>query len=329
MLADASGNPVNVFHYDAFGRILGRLDWSILGTSGSNWVSATSLNTVQPTQFLYAGEYWDEDLQLAYHRARYYSPNLGRFWTMDSDEGNQMRPRSLHKFLYAEADPINLRDPSGHSSLSDVAASIVGRATLAARSTGPFATGIRAAIGILTLASAAHDPEAFVASFESPNAAASVLALDAGFVLYYTKRAVNFTTGFVAARLEIQPAIEAVLAQSAQRVRQLDADALIGFRGSTARGYKGPHKNNDPFDPDHFDVDGFVVSDKLAAKIPKIRGARFADASSSPELAAEQQRIDGELRSKLKGLKDSDFTFRVFTYQEYYRKFKDGKLIED
>ena len=192
-----------------------------------------------------------------------------------------------------------------------------------------MATGVRVAFTVLTLASAAHDPAAFVASFESPNAAMGVLAADAGFVLYYSRRAVNFTTGFIAARMEVRPAVEEVLSQSAQRLRQLDPDVLVGFRGSVARGYKGPHKGNDPFDPNNFDVDGFVVSDKLAAKIPKIRGARFANAQNSPELAAEQQRIDGELRSKLKGLKDDDFTFRVFTYQEYFKKFKDGKLIEE
>ena len=329
MLTDNSGYPLHLFHYDAYGRLMGRLDWGFSGTNGGSWTAATTPLSNLPTQHLFAGEAWDNDLQLAYHRARYYSPNFGRFWTPDTYEGNQTRPQSLHRYAYAEANPANLLDPSGHSSLGDALTSMAIRASVAAKSTGPVATGVRVAFTVLTLASAAHDPAAFVASFESPNAAMGVLAADAGFVLYYSRRAVNFTTGFIAARMEVRPAVEEVLSQSAQRLRQLDPDVLVGFRGSVARGYKGPHKGNDPFDPNNFDVDGFVVSDKLAAKIPKIRGARFANAQNSPELAAEQQRIDGELRSKLKGLKDDDFTFRVFTYQEYFKKFKDGKLIEE
>jgi hypothetical protein len=49
-----------------------------------------------------------------YLRARYYRPELGRFWTMDSVEGNPNDPLSLHKYLYAHANPVNGVDPSGH-----------------------------------------------------------------------------------------------------------------------------------------------------------------------------------------------------------------------
>jgi hypothetical protein len=49
-----------------------------------------------------------------YLRARYYRPELGRFWTMDSVEGNPSDPLSLHKYLYAHADPVNRIDPSGN-----------------------------------------------------------------------------------------------------------------------------------------------------------------------------------------------------------------------
>jgi len=48
-------------------------------------------------------------------RARYLNPNTGRFWTMDSFEGSQTDPSSLHKYLYCEANPVNGWDPSGHS----------------------------------------------------------------------------------------------------------------------------------------------------------------------------------------------------------------------
>src|SRR5262249_41055754 len=38
---------------------------------------------------------------------------LGRFWTMDTNEGDPQAPPSLHKYLYAGADPIDRVDPSG------------------------------------------------------------------------------------------------------------------------------------------------------------------------------------------------------------------------
>lgn len=48
-----------------------------------------------------------------YLRARYYKPETGRFWTMDTYEGNKEEPLSLHKYLYCQVNPVNLTDPSG------------------------------------------------------------------------------------------------------------------------------------------------------------------------------------------------------------------------
>jgi RHS repeat-associated protein len=49
-------------------------------------------------------------------RARYMSPDTGRFQTMDSYEGDKSSPQSLHKYQYAENDPVNRLDPSGNIS---------------------------------------------------------------------------------------------------------------------------------------------------------------------------------------------------------------------
>jgi Restriction endonuclease fold toxin 5 len=46
--------------------------------------------------------------------ARWMNADSGRFWTMDTYQGNQEDPASLHKYLYAADNPVNLRDPSGH-----------------------------------------------------------------------------------------------------------------------------------------------------------------------------------------------------------------------
>jgi hypothetical protein len=47
-------------------------------------------------------------------RARYYSPQLGRFWTMDTFGGFQRDPLSLHKYTFCANNPVNAVDPSGH-----------------------------------------------------------------------------------------------------------------------------------------------------------------------------------------------------------------------
>lgn len=46
-------------------------------------------------------------------RARYLDIGSGRFWTMDTFEGNNEDPLSLHKYLYAANNPVDNMDPLG------------------------------------------------------------------------------------------------------------------------------------------------------------------------------------------------------------------------
>jgi len=95
LLTDSIGTVTDSYDYDAFGNI----------------VSSTG---VTPNEFLFAGEQFDSDLGLYYNRARYLNTATGRLWTMDTYEGSSTEPISLHKYLYAGADPANQTDPSGH-----------------------------------------------------------------------------------------------------------------------------------------------------------------------------------------------------------------------
>ena len=63
-----------------------------------------------PNNYLFAGEQFDPDLNLYYNRARYLNTSTGRFWSMDTDEGRDLEPFSLHKYLYASADPVDRLD---------------------------------------------------------------------------------------------------------------------------------------------------------------------------------------------------------------------------
>jgi RHS repeat-associated protein len=100
-LTGSAGTVTDTYVYDAFGIEIG-------GTASTvNW-------------YRYTGEQYDADLGMYYLRARYYKPELGRFWTMDSFEGHQTDPLSLHKYLYCHADPVNNTDPSGHFTITEM-----------------------------------------------------------------------------------------------------------------------------------------------------------------------------------------------------------------
>ncbi len=81
---------------------------------------ANLLNSTDSTisNYRYTGQQWDPDLQQYYLRARNYDPKLGRFWTMDTDEGDNEGPLSLHKYIYCQADPVNMTDLSGFAASS-------------------------------------------------------------------------------------------------------------------------------------------------------------------------------------------------------------------
>ncbi len=65
--------------------------------------------------FLYTGEQYNANTGLYYLRARYMDPSIGTFISMDSYQGSLYDPVSLHKYLYANANPVMYTDPSGYN----------------------------------------------------------------------------------------------------------------------------------------------------------------------------------------------------------------------
>ena len=61
---------------------------------------------------MYAGECYDEENGIYYLRARYMNPSTGTFTSMDSYAGNISDPDTLHKYLYANGNPVKYVDPS-------------------------------------------------------------------------------------------------------------------------------------------------------------------------------------------------------------------------
>ena len=97
-LTDDSGKVTDTYNYDAFGNLI-----SSVGSTKND--------------FLFCGEQFDLVTGLYYLRARYMNPSVGTFISMDSYSGSIDDPVSLHKYLYANADPVNNSDPSGYSTV--------------------------------------------------------------------------------------------------------------------------------------------------------------------------------------------------------------------
>ncbi len=101
-LFDESGKITDTYSYDAFGNLL-----KSKGRTANN--------------YRYCGEQFDSTTGLYYLRARYMDTNTGRFITQDSYAGSVYDPVSLHKYLYANSNPVMYTDPSGYSSFVELA----------------------------------------------------------------------------------------------------------------------------------------------------------------------------------------------------------------
>ena len=95
-LTDSQGNIVNSYEYDAWGNILNQTE--------------TIDNPLK-----YAGQYYDEELQMYYLRARYYDPSIGRFTSIDAIEGKISQPLDMNQYVYCRNNPIRYSDPTGES----------------------------------------------------------------------------------------------------------------------------------------------------------------------------------------------------------------------
>jgi RHS repeat-associated protein len=102
-LSDSTGALTDKYAYDPFGQL-----------GNSRGASANS--------FRYLGRYrvMDEGNGLAFARARYFSPEHGRFVTKDPVTGKDGDSQSLHRYLYALNNPVRLIDISGFSPLDAV-----------------------------------------------------------------------------------------------------------------------------------------------------------------------------------------------------------------
>lgn len=101
-------------------------------------------------------------------------------------------------------------------------------------------------------------------------------------------------------------ALGEVVQPQLSNILRLDPDALVGFRGSLASGFKGAHKSGAPFDPTDFDIDGFIVSDKLAGQFSAKQW--FRSGADIDEIAQAQGSIEASLSITVTVHKSVDYT---------------------
>ncbi len=95
-LVGSGGAISQSYRYDAWGRVLAQ--------------DGASTN---PRQF--TGQYRDSETGLQYFGARYYDEELGRFISQNPSLGDALAPPSLHRYLYAHANPLGYIDDDGRS----------------------------------------------------------------------------------------------------------------------------------------------------------------------------------------------------------------------
>ena len=110
-----SGTTAEVYHADRLGSVRAiTTNGSVVATySADDWgnVIAQTGSSTQP--FGFTGEPRD-GTALAYLRARYYDPSLGRFMSRDSWHGIREIPRSLNDYAYLRGNPLSGADADGH-----------------------------------------------------------------------------------------------------------------------------------------------------------------------------------------------------------------------
>lgn len=97
-LTKHDGQPVHDYRYDPYGSLLPDSDHL----------------TTPVNRFTFSGKRLDENTGLVYFGARHYDPFAGVWLTPDLWRGDISDPISLHRTLFANANPLTLRDQYGY-----------------------------------------------------------------------------------------------------------------------------------------------------------------------------------------------------------------------
>lgn len=97
-ITDRTSETLEQYRYDAFGSLMTPI--------------TPEYNTIG-----YTGQILDPKTGLMDYNARWYNPNVGRFTTEDTYEGEIANPLSQNLYTYVTNNPIGYTDPSGHEGI--------------------------------------------------------------------------------------------------------------------------------------------------------------------------------------------------------------------
>ena len=104
-IVNASGEVIQHHVYSSFGKLVRVED--------QNEQDITS-NPLLAPYFTYTSRELDSESGFYYYRARYYSPEIGRFLQVDPHPGETDNPITfVNKYVYTLNNPVNLVDPNG------------------------------------------------------------------------------------------------------------------------------------------------------------------------------------------------------------------------
>jgi RHS repeat-associated protein len=117
LLSLSTGSDTQYYHHDALGSTthLSKTD----GTTQVSyrldpWGHVTEQVGSSVNRQVFTGQEHDENTDLIYFGARYYDPDSARFLNQDSYLGEANTPPSLHRYLYAYANPLVYIDLYGY-----------------------------------------------------------------------------------------------------------------------------------------------------------------------------------------------------------------------
>ncbi len=149
-LLDALRNPVVLLtqlgaidarnRFDAWGRLISQVGPDGQTTTVNRDAPIAELPNTDGQPFGYTGYVKDAESGLYYARARYYDPATARFTTEDPEAGRDLEPPSLHRYLYAYANPTVFFDPTGRATVEQFA-------ELTQQALAAWAEGNRTALG--------------------------------------------------------------------------------------------------------------------------------------------------------------------------------------
>ena len=110
------GNKWYFYLKNAHGDVIGMTDnngYIVNSYSYDAWGNVRQQNETVTNPIKYAGEYYDNELEQYYLRARYYDPKVGRFTSLDIIRGDISNPQVMNRYVYCANNPIMFIDPNG------------------------------------------------------------------------------------------------------------------------------------------------------------------------------------------------------------------------